>query len=87
MCPHTEKLQCLRNEAAICGARLLSVSRQVRAHLWHEGPAGHSGIQTYNLLTLARLEVQALPLRFLLLLVVVLDTIPFRIETVIIQCF
>ena len=26
--------------AAICGARLLSVSRQVRAHLWHEGPAG-----------------------------------------------
>ena len=27
-------------KAAVCGARLLSVSRQVGAHLWHEGPAG-----------------------------------------------
>ena len=36
----TEKLQCLKGEAAIRGARLLSVSRQVGAHLWHEGPAG-----------------------------------------------
>ena len=29
-----------KREAAICGARLLSVSRQVGGHLWHEGPAG-----------------------------------------------
>ena len=35
----TEKLQCLKGEAAICGTRLLLVSRQVRAHLWHEVPA------------------------------------------------
>ena len=27
-------------EAVICGARLPSVSRQVGAHLWHDGPAG-----------------------------------------------
>ena len=60
---------CLKGEAAICGARLLSVFRQVRAHLWHEGPAGGlSGIRTHNLLTLACLEVQALPLSYLLLL-------------------
>ena len=31
---------CLKGETAICGTRLLSVSRQVGAHLWHEGPAG-----------------------------------------------
>ena len=37
---HTEKLQCRTGEAAIGGARLLSVSRQVGAHPWHEGPAG-----------------------------------------------
>ena len=36
----TEKLQCLRGEAAICSARLLSVSRHVGAHLWREGPVG-----------------------------------------------
>ena len=40
MCLRTEKLQCLKGEAAICGARLLSVSRQVGAHLWHKGPVG-----------------------------------------------
>ena len=28
------------SKAAICDARLLSISRQVGAHLWHEGPAG-----------------------------------------------
>ena len=44
----------MRRQAAICGARLLSVPRQVGAHLWHEGPAGGlSGIRTHNLLTLA----------------------------------
>ena len=53
----------------MCGARLLSVFRQVGAHLWHEGPAGGlSGFRTYNLLTLACLEVQALPLSHRLLL-------------------
>ena len=58
---------CLKGEAAICDARLLSVFRQVRAHLWHEGPAGGlSGIRTHNLITLACLEVQALPLSYLL---------------------
>ena len=30
----------LKGKAAICGARLLSVSRQIEAHLWHKGPAG-----------------------------------------------
>ena len=45
MCVRTEKLQCLKGEAAICGARLLSVSRQVGAHWWHEGPA--KGLQWY----------------------------------------
>ena len=60
---------CLKGEAAICGARLLSGFRQGGAHLWHEGPAGGlGGIRNYNLLTLARLEVQALPLSYLLLL-------------------
>ena len=43
MCLNTEKLQCLKGEAAIYGVRLLSVSRQVGAHLWHEGPA--AGLQ------------------------------------------
>ena len=33
MCLHDEKLQCLNGKVAICGARLLSVSRQVGAHL------------------------------------------------------
>ena len=45
------------------------MQRQVGAHLWHEGPAGGiSRIRTHNLLTLACLEVQALPLSYLLLL-------------------
>ena len=56
-------------EAATYIARLLSVSRQVGAHLWPEGPVGGlSGIRTHDLLTLACLEVQALPLSNLLLL-------------------
>ena len=29
-----------KGEAVIYGAIWLLVSRQVRAHLWHEGPAG-----------------------------------------------
>ena len=29
MCLHIEKSQCLKGEATICGARLLSVSRQL----------------------------------------------------------
>ena len=37
MCLFTEKVQ---SEAAISGAGLFSVSRQVGAHLWHESPAG-----------------------------------------------
>ena len=37
---HTDTSQCLKGEAAICGARLLSVSWQVEAHLWHESPVG-----------------------------------------------
>ena len=54
--------------AAIRGTRFLSVSRQVGAHLSHGGPAGGlSKIQIYNLSTLAFLEVQALPLSYLLL--------------------
>ena len=40
MCLRTDILQCLEGEAAICGTRLLSVSTQVGAHLWHEGPTG-----------------------------------------------
>mgnify|MGYP001793048238 CR=1 FL=1 len=41
--------------------------RQVGAHLWHKGPAGGlSGIRTHSLLMLACLEVQALPLSYLL---------------------
>ena len=39
MLAHRE-ITCLKGNAAIYGARLLSVSRQVEAHLWHEGPAG-----------------------------------------------
>ena len=35
-----QEITCLKGEAAIWGARLLSVSRQVGARLWHEGPAG-----------------------------------------------
>ena len=58
MCLRTGKSQ---GEAAICGARLLSVSRQVGAHLWHECPAGGlSGILTHNLSTLSCHEVQTL---------------------------
>ena len=58
-------------------ARLLSVSRQVGAHLWHEDPArGLSGIRTHNLLTLTCLEVQTLPLSYLLVLVAVLVLMP-----------
>ena len=60
----------LKGEAAICGARLLSIFRQVGAHLWHKGPAGElRGIQTREFLTLACLEVQALPLSYLLLVI------------------
>ena len=67
-CFHTKKQTCLKGEAAICGARLILVSRQFGAHLWREGPAGGlSGIQTHNLLALACLEVHALPLSYLLL--------------------
>ena len=63
------EITCLKGEAAICGARLLLVSRQVRAHLWHEGPAGGlSWIQTHNPSILVCLEVQALPLSHFLLL-------------------
>ena len=59
----------LNGKVAMYGARLLSVSRQVGAHLWHEGPAGAlGGIQTHNFSTLACLEVLALPLSYLLLL-------------------
>ena len=54
----TEKLQCLKGEAAIYEARLLSVSRQVIAHMWHEDPTGGlRGIRTHNLSTLACLEM------------------------------
>ena len=68
MLSHEETMS-FEGKAAICGTMLLSVSRQVGAHLWHEGPAGGlSGIQTDNLLTLACLEVQALPLSYLVLL-------------------
>ena len=60
--------QRLEGEVAICSARLLSVSRQVGAHLWHEGPAGGLiGIESHNLSTLACLEVQTVPLSHLLL--------------------
>ena len=47
------------------GARLLSVSRQVGAHTWPEGPAG--GLSGIRIHTLVCLEVQALPLTYLLL--------------------
>ena len=61
----TEKL----HEAVICGARLFSVSRQVGAHLWHEGRAGalqwDSNPQPP---TLVSLKVQAPPLSHILLL-------------------
>ena len=51
-------LTCLRARPPIYGARLFSVSRQVGAHLWYEGPAEElSGIWTHNLSTLACLEV------------------------------
>ena len=39
-CLRTEKSQCLEDEVDICNAKLLSVSRQVGAHLWHEDPTG-----------------------------------------------
>ena len=38
MCLRTEKLQCLESEAVMYGTRLLSVSRQIGAHLWREVP-------------------------------------------------
>ena len=58
----------IRGVAARYGARFLSVSRQVRAHLWHVSPVrGFSGILTQNFSTLACLEVQALLLSYLLL--------------------
>ena len=70
-----QEIMCLKGEAAICGARLLSVFRQVGAHPWHEGPAGGlSGIRTHNLLTLACLEVQALPLSYLLLALIAMKS-------------
>ena len=34
------KIKCLKGKAAICSATLLSVSRQVSAHMLYEGPAG-----------------------------------------------
>ena len=68
-CLRTKKQSTLRARLPYMAARLLSVSRQVGAHLWHEGPAGGlRGIRTHNLLSLACLEVQALPLSHLLLL-------------------
>ena len=49
MLPHWE-IKCLNGKAAICGTRLLSVSKQVGAHLWRKGPAGGlSGIWIHNL--------------------------------------
>ena len=43
---------------------------QVGAYLWHKGPAGGlSGLRSHNLSTLACLEVQVLPLNYLLLLI------------------
>ena len=35
-----QEITCLRGKAAINGTRLLSIYRQVRAYLWHEGPVG-----------------------------------------------
>ena len=35
-----QEIMCLKGKAAIYSARLLSVSRQIEAHPWHEGPAG-----------------------------------------------
>mgnify|MGYP001795623537 CR=1 FL=1 len=58
----------LKSKAVIYSARLLSVSRQVGAHPWYDGPAGGlSGILTHNLSTLVFIEEQALPLSYLLL--------------------
>ena len=39
MLAHRE-ITCLKGKATTYGARLLSVSRQVGAHLWREDPAG-----------------------------------------------
>ena len=62
MLAHRE-MTCLKGKAAIYSARLLSVSRQVRAHLWHKGPAGGlSRIRTHKRSTVACLEVPTLPL-------------------------
>ena len=58
----TEKWHALRARLPYAAARLLSVYRQVGAHL------GPSGIWTHNLSKLACLEMQALPLSYLLLL-------------------
>ena len=59
----------LRNKCPLRVRLPYAVFRQVGAHLWHEGSAGGlSGIRTHNLLTLACLEVQALPLSYHLLL-------------------
>ena len=66
-------MQYLKGKAAVWGARLLSVSRQVGANMWYESLAGGlSGTLTHDLLTLSNLKVQALPLRYLLVLLLLL---------------